>query len=208
MKKKSALQNNTLDKYSMMIVSKYFQNKTDYLNVIQTTKKYQTLLDGFHYNPIPVETNQLFPHMETQHLYSKTNRKIPNMYKYIIWYQIPYKDTINRNINNIVFKNVIFTQYDLRMWKYSHPKDFDSKGNLIQINIPYPITSFGPACFSNCISLTKVTIPPSVKKIDSYCFYGCKRLTEVNIPTTVTTLENGCFSSCQSLVVQQLQKNM
>ena len=40
-------QKKQLDSYSLLIVSKYFQYKEDYLNVIQVCKKFEETLDKF-----------------------------------------------------------------------------------------------------------------------------------------------------------------
>lgn len=63
-----------LDAYSIMIVSKYFQNVQDFANLEKSCKKYRGNSALFHYNPIEFPNEdalkKIFPNVETRHVYS------------------------------------------------------------------------------------------------------------------------------------------
>ena len=65
-----------VDNYSILIVAKYLQTEQDYINLICICKNYKKTLKKFRYNPIPVYSTKLFPYMQTQYLYSKTDKRI------------------------------------------------------------------------------------------------------------------------------------
>ena len=52
----------------MMIVGKYFETNSDYVNVMRVCKKYQQLTQMYHFNPI--SECSLFENMESQYLYA------------------------------------------------------------------------------------------------------------------------------------------
>ena len=43
-----------LDRYSMIIVSNYFNDINDYINISKTCKNYSDIIDSFKFNPIPI----------------------------------------------------------------------------------------------------------------------------------------------------------
>lgn len=78
-----------LDRSYMMIVAKYFQSNNDYINVMKVNKKYNDIADTFKFNPIPDVS--IFPNIQTRYLYSKYELydfENPNIYKYVLWYEI------------------------------------------------------------------------------------------------------------------------
>ncbi|ELP86983.1 leucine rich repeat containing protein BspA family protein, partial [Entamoeba invadens IP1] len=64
-----------LDSYSLLIVSRFLMSAQDYINVISVCHKFGETLDKLHYNPLPITfvTSRLFPNIETQHLYTKSD---------------------------------------------------------------------------------------------------------------------------------------
>ncbi|ELP85445.1 hypothetical protein EIN_087670 [Entamoeba invadens IP1] len=62
-----------LDQNSMFIVSKYFNSESDYLNVIQVSSKFSTILNKYTNNPISTHNKKLFPSMTVQHIHSESD---------------------------------------------------------------------------------------------------------------------------------------
>ena len=72
------MQNNKkkVDNYSILIVAKYLQTPQDFINLVCVCKNFKKTLKKFRYNPIPVHNTKLFPLMQTQFIYSKTEKRI------------------------------------------------------------------------------------------------------------------------------------
>ncbi|ELP92049.1 hypothetical protein EIN_292280 [Entamoeba invadens IP1] len=196
-----------LSGYHIMIVSKYFDDFGNFINLELVCKKFGGNMEKFHFNPIPLNSKTLgyFPNIETLHLWNKKDENFGNefminrrengdmenknvlknkFYRIIVWFSVNFV-IVDRNKNrNIEFKNVTYTQIDRKKF-----------GN----NIPSSVTSIGDKCFSFCGSLTSVTIPSSVSSIGEGCFSGCSNLGSVTIPSSVTSIGYCCFSGCSSL---------
>nr|BAN41037.1 hypothetical protein, conserved [Entamoeba invadens] len=196
-----------LSGYHIMIVSKYFDDFGDFINLGLVCKKFRGNMEKFHFNPIPLNSKTLgyFPNIETLHLWDKKDENFGNgfminteemeivkirvvlkkeFFRIIVWFNVDF-ETVDRNKNrNIEFKNVTYTQNDRKKF-----------GN----NIPSSVTSIGDKCFSFCGSLSSVTIPSSVKSIGYCCFYKCSSLSSITIPSSVTSIGGCCFYECSSL---------
>ncbi|ELP84579.1 hypothetical protein EIN_171540 [Entamoeba invadens IP1] len=191
-----------LDIYSVQIVSNHFKTAEDYLNVICVCKKYQHLLDRFRYNPISVVSTRLFPYMETQHLYSESDKIFKKTKKTIAWYPIFFFKTMKSP--NITFKNVILGQNDLKNKKVLKiPKNTTALGfkamamfHLADIDIPSRITRLANKCFFEMGQLQNVTISENVSTISDACFSGCSLLTNVVLPKNVVTIGESAFRLC------------
>ena len=200
-------QKKQLDSYSLLIVSKYFQYKEDYLNVIQVCKKFEETLDKFRYNPIPVNSFTLFPLIQTQYLYHKNDEKL-DVELYYHMYQLDYKEAM-RQINDFnKCKRIIYTKEDREEFGNeipNHPnivaigKKCFSEQDIKTIEIPKTVTSIESECFEQCTNLKEITFPYGVKSIPYCCFFNCVSLENVVIPSSVTAIETGSFYSCQSL---------
>ena len=87
-----------LDRYSMMIVMKYFTSINDYYTIIQVCKKFQEIPDMFHYNPLPysLAVDNLFPNIQTQYLYTYFDEKIEDIDRFTYMYCIFYKEYLEK----------------------------------------------------------------------------------------------------------------
>ena len=79
------------------------------------------------------------------------------------------------------------------------PKGFYSCVDLIKIEIPENVISFGSMAFYGCVGLTEIIIPSGVNSIGSEAFANCKNLLEVEIPEGVATINSRTFYNCQGL---------
>ena len=74
----------------MKIIGKYFLTNKDFINLMKTTKKYQTLNENYSFNPI--SDCSLFPNIQTQHFYKKEDAKNKQAdKKYVYWYDVDYE---------------------------------------------------------------------------------------------------------------------
>ncbi|KAL7713693.1 Leucine rich repeat containing protein BspA family protein [Entamoeba marina] len=195
-----------IDSYSMMIVSKYFLSKDDYINMICICKKYKDTLDKFRYNPISVGNLTLFKNIQTQYLYSPNDEKIPNMFKYIIFYTITLKKyermVLDDNVRVLNIENVFSDGYtsltvDPIVNRLGHNRyQFCT---FTSFEIPTHITSIGDGCFSSC-GLKELVIPESIQSIGAHCFERCYKLSSISIPDTLFHFGEYCFSFCKSLI--------
>ena len=67
-----------LDRYSMLVTSKYFDTVDDYINVEKSNKYYNGIIDDHHSNPISItddKQRKTFKNVETYHRY---NEKAPD----------------------------------------------------------------------------------------------------------------------------------
>ena len=65
----------------MMIIGKYFKERTDFVNVMKVSKQYHDLVVMYHFNPIG--DCELFENMETQYLYECDDKKKEGMHQYV-----------------------------------------------------------------------------------------------------------------------------
>ncbi|GAB1223936.1 hypothetical protein ENUP19_0166G0028 [Entamoeba nuttalli] len=72
----------------IMIVSKYFEDIKDFINLENGVKRFRGNLERFHFNPIPLNqySRILFPNIETFHIYNKEDEvfKDGRIFKYSI----------------------------------------------------------------------------------------------------------------------------
>lgn len=61
----------SLSRFDLMIVGKYFDNIFDFMNLTKVCKKYEFIMDMYHFNPVP-DLNTLFSNTRTKHLYNHT----------------------------------------------------------------------------------------------------------------------------------------
>ncbi|ELP84059.1 hypothetical protein EIN_384480 [Entamoeba invadens IP1] len=195
--------------YHIMIVSKYFEDIIDFINLELVCKKFQGNMGKFHFNPISLnyKTFGYFPNIETLHLWSKEDETFGNgfmintkenrenkgvlkkeFYRIIVWFNVDFETVENNKSQNIEFKNVTYTQNDRKKF-----------GN----NIPSSVTSIGDGVLVDAlilaVSLNNVTIPSSVTSIGDGCFRQCNSLNNVTLSLSVISIGDGYFYECNSL---------
>ncbi|EDR22546.1 hypothetical protein EDI_090620 [Entamoeba dispar SAW760] len=181
----------------IMIVSMYFNDINDFINLEMGVKRFQGNIERFHFNPIPLNeySRKLFPNIETFHIYNEEDEIFDDgkIFKKVIWYTVNYSTYLKEKEQGNICKNIEYTEEDRK--KY---------GNTI----PSEVKSLGDYCFNNCDSLTSIDIPSSVSKIGADCFIGCTSLRSINIPSSVSFIGYGCFlgrSSLTSMNIDNLQ---
>ncbi|EDR26017.1 hypothetical protein, conserved [Entamoeba dispar SAW760] len=195
----------------MMIVSKYFNDIKDFINLEIGIKRYRGNMERFHFNPIPLNkySRRFFPNIETFHIYNEEDEEFDDgrIAKEVIWYTVDYSRYLKEKEAGNICKNIKYTQYDRDIYGNIIPPEvkslrdwcFKNCDELSSITIPTPITKLGNNCFGECTSLKTINIPTSINEIGCWCFEGCKLLTSITIPSTITEIRNNCFCKCSSL---------
>ncbi|GAT99365.1 leucine rich repeat protein bspa family [Entamoeba histolytica] len=173
----------------IMIVSKYFKDINDFINLEMGVKRFRGNMERFHFNPIPLNqySRKLFPNIETFHIYNKEDEifKDGKIFKYVIWYKVEYSRYLEEKEEMNEYKNIAYTE-----------EDRNTYGNTI----PIEVNSLEDFCFYRCNDIQSIEIPTSVIEIGNGCFYECSSLTTINIPTSVIEIGNSCFEECSSLI--------
>ncbi|BFU22466.1 leucine rich repeat protein bspa family [Entamoeba histolytica] len=202
----------------IMIVSKYFEDINDFINLEIGIKRFQGNMERFHFNPIPLNqhSRRLFPNIETFHIYNKKDEvfKDGRIIKQIIWYKVNYSRYLEEKEEGNICKNIEYTKEDRIKYGNTIPIEVNSLGNecfsfysiLTPINIPNIIKM--RHSFDRCSTLTTVNIPTSVTQIGDRCFSKCTSLQSINIPTSVIEIGNKCFFECYSLTSIAIPTNV
>ncbi|KAL7711932.1 hypothetical protein QTN25_010432 [Entamoeba marina] len=197
--------NKQLDSYSVLIISKYLNTEQDFINIICVNSKFKETTEKLRYNPIPITSLKLFPKIQTQYLYKKTDVKIK-------------KETDKEICNMLFIKNVVLSNgltklsaecfscctllssikipSSIRLIENSC---FYCCACLKTIDIPNTVTSIGKNCFRSCTSLQSFTLPSSLVSLENNTFSNCVSLTKIELPPTLTSIKDDCFSKCSQL---------
>ncbi|ELP91988.1 hypothetical protein EIN_386720 [Entamoeba invadens IP1] len=193
-----------------MNVVQYFKTKEDFMNFRSINEKCLDVLSMFHFNPITVYDFQLFPHMETQYIYSVWDVKLPcKAYKFCFLLNISETKKLKEQLGDTVtFKYITYEpEYDskeyktekvyipkivnyLSGWHYTH--------NVKEVIFPDNILSIESHFFSNCTLLAKVILPKYLTRLGLLCFEKCMSLKTLTIPKYVSSL-NKLFSGNNNL---------
>ncbi|ELP91713.1 Ephrin type-A receptor 4A, putative [Entamoeba invadens IP1] len=202
----------------MIIISEYFQDIQDFVNLELVSKKYQDNMEKFNYNPIPLtkKTIAYFPNIETLNLWStedesfgisitqtsnkglsflfKNSTKHYKFQKIVVWFEVDVK-TASKNTNpKIQYKNVPFRSV-VTVGNHS----FDGCFSLTSVSIPYSVVSIGNFCFNECSNLRTVTLSASTLRLGDFCFNKCSNLSQIKLPSTLKTFNSLYHNNCGDL---------
>ncbi|KAL7712931.1 hypothetical protein QTN25_009415 [Entamoeba marina] len=200
------MNNKQLDSYSLLIVSKYFESTQDYINIICVCKKFKETTEKLRYNPIPITSLKLFPKIQTQYLYTKSDIKIEGIDSYEKWYEVNYDELFNTQEENTKYHHIICTSSVREYYGDTIPKEvnilgdfcFDS-ANIRTITIPNQVTSLRKCCFCVCSELTNVVLSSHLTSINYYCFGYCYSIASITLPQSLVSIHNFAFTCCSSL---------
>lgn len=99
------------------------------------------------------------------------------------------------NSNNLFLANKILIGNNIKSITALCFKDTD----IINIFIPYSITSLSNECFKNCSKITNIYLDYGITNIGDDCFYGCSLLNNIIIPSSITSIPKNCFNGCTAL---------
>ncbi|EDR30057.1 hypothetical protein, conserved [Entamoeba dispar SAW760] len=181
----------------IMIVSMYFNDIKDFINLEIGVKRFQGNIERFHFNPIPLNkySRKLFTNIETFHIYNYSDEEFNDgrIFKYVIWYKVDYSRYLQEKKQGNICKNIEYTEYDRE--KYG-------------TTIPLEVKSLGIECFRECYSLTTINIPSSITKIGHWCFKECSSLTSINIDNLQFISEKRIFMNEPVLVSIEIPDNL
>ncbi|EDR21759.1 hypothetical protein EDI_255420 [Entamoeba dispar SAW760] len=196
----------------IMIVSKYFNDINDFINLEIGIKRFRGNMERFHFNPIPLDeySRKLFPNIETFHIYNYNDKifKDGKIFKKVVWYLVDYSKYLKEKEEWDIYKNIEYAiAYEIYNYSNTIPPEVKSLGyqcfkgcdRLTSINIPTTISKIGCNCFEGCTSLTSINIPTTISKLGSYCFKNCPSLKAIDIPTSISEIGDNCFYGCHSL---------
>ncbi|ELP88287.1 hypothetical protein EIN_226700 [Entamoeba invadens IP1] len=198
-----------VDRYSMMIIGKYFESVKDFKVVMMVSRKFNLLSEMYHFNPVPLTSlkeNKLFPNIETYHLYSKSDfdLEFPNK---VIHYLMTYEDAIGLP-QNIECTNVAFSREDVKLFGGEIPtsKEVQSLSSSCfkssteqRCVVPQNIKVIGDECFSLSGKLHAISLSSNITVIPQRCFWGCRRLSAIENCRQILVVKDEAFSECNSL---------
>ncbi|ELP91304.1 hypothetical protein EIN_153110 [Entamoeba invadens IP1] len=197
----------SLDRYSMMIVSKYFDSINDFLTLIKVCKKYLEIPSMFHYNPVSInnDNKKLFPNVETLHLYVNGDWFHDGYFQYSVDYPCPIKTIIKiRKNKRVMCKAITYSSDDIyhnipyTEATYFIHDTFAGRYRAIAEMDCSKVIYFGSSCFLHNHILSRITLSSNLHEIPKNCFYECTSLQSLNLEH-VHSFGYKCFENCKSL---------
>ncbi|MDY4812594.1 MAG: leucine-rich repeat protein [Ruminococcus sp.] len=109
-------------------------------------------------------------------------------------YNVHYIDD-DAFIDNSTLVNIKLPYYLTSIGAYA----FYNCNALSAVEIPSFVTYIGEKAFANCSSLSKVVINSKITYLNSSVFENCTSLTNVTLPNTLTNISSNAFKNCSSL---------
>ncbi|ELP85984.1 hypothetical protein EIN_136580 [Entamoeba invadens IP1] len=204
-----------LDRYSMMIVSKYFMCLSDFKNMVFVCKKFQEIPEMFHYNPISIlfKTQKYFPNVETLHLYNEKDKFLSKYKQYYVHYPIPLHKYFEINkCRRVICPFKTYSMCQDKGFFYKDANIFLDKAfakHTLKTN-EMDCTNyikFGVSCFESNDLLTAITLSSNLYEIPDKCFYMCANLKEIDLKH-IRMFGEFCFCGCDSLSAITLGTNI
>lgn len=199
-----------LEPFYITIVSKYFVSPGDFINITLIARKFKDTFHALKYNPIQLHTSSeasLFPNLETQHIYSPSDYRVP-FALLEVWEMATSYDTYLDLPLHVSCRFIEFTKEDRMLYGNEVPSIPELKRIGIScyrncpvrsLTTPQYITSLGEQCFMFCTRLTSVVLSDSIKELPSQCFYHCLSLRQIRLPSNLLSAGDDCFRECLSL---------
>ncbi|EDR22111.1 hypothetical protein, conserved [Entamoeba dispar SAW760] len=181
----------------IMIVSMYFNDINDFINLEMGVKRYRGNMERFHFNPIPLNkySRKFFPNIETFHIYNEDDKIFNDgrIFKKVIWYFVEYSTYLKKKKKGNIYKNIEYTESDRKSYGTT---------------IPTEVKSLGDNCFEYCNELTSINIPSSISKIGYHCFEECTSLTSMNIDNLQFISKERIFMNEPVLISFEIPENL
>ncbi|ELP87286.1 hypothetical protein EIN_095330 [Entamoeba invadens IP1] len=204
-----------LDRFHMMIVAQYFLFTQDFVLLQMVCKKYEELLLMYHFNPI--SNASIFPNIETQHLYSLADKKLPHIMHFIYHYPITYTNYLKRieTIKKDQNEGKKVPQETYLKIAFCREDPFIQKGDVLYI--PEGVTHIESVNIQ--MRTTKIVFPTTAKVIcqrafmynysnyvfnegllfiEKEAFLG-NSLYNITLPKTLINVGSCAFKNCDSL---------
>lgn len=112
----------------------------------------------------------------------------------ILGYNVHYIDN-DAFIDNSTLVNVKLPYYLTSIGTYA----FYNCNSLSAVEFPSFVIYIGEKAFANCSSLSKVVINSKITYLNSSVFENCTSLTNVTLPNTLKNISANAFKNCSSL---------
>ena len=212
-----------LNRYCMMIVSKYFNTITDFIKMEKCCKEYRGIIEQFHFNPISLKNTKnldLFKNIDTYQFYNNPiNGELKDFgflrmlindkkYNYIKKIAIPgiIDEDIARNAlqkRGISSEKIVFTKLSTK-----YKKDGMNPNIAILNEVDSELKKE-----ENRALLNNIVIPTNITELAPNCFEdyfdvdlddNWKRekhwpFTKIDIPSSVSEIGASCFYNCKAL---------
>ncbi|KAL7721312.1 hypothetical protein QTN25_001737 [Entamoeba marina] len=175
--------------------------------------EHRLLFDAYYAN--------IFPRIETQHLYTSSDVKLPNIHQYIYWKSLNYIEYLQRNTQNERYPNVCLSYKDYSVdpikMNAIHPCElFKTQFPLTAqtINFPTSIHHLSTRALTALQNLTSLTIPTSIVSLGESCCGSLTSLQNVVIlksiylPEAIEMIDLNCFEYCNSLQTLKIPPNI
>lgn len=162
-------------------VGRYFENNSDFINLMKVNKKYKNIVDSFKYNPI--KDISLFNNLETQFIYDKDTPFKKNAFRYV------------NMTNSIVNKRGISDKKVVN-------KRLILEGNLFKRFLKEDV-------IDNIMKTHIFHLPNyfSVIKEKSLHYYVFDNVIELYLPNSITVMEENSIYDMKNLKILHLPQN-
>ena len=211
----------SLTKNQLFIVSKYFNDILDYINIMKTCKKYENLTYDFKYNPIDLPFKilddeninitlknkimnfyfKIFKNVEISasaqppqgiiHYYSKTNNLPHFRNPFVVWFDFNYTPDIYK------MKNEYKLTFELKNCVLTnYYNELNSNDKLIKDYVNTIHVDYNKSKIPSNLDLSDYY---KLKDIKEYGFAGCHNLTSITLPNQITYIDELAFYECERL---------
>ena len=217
-----------IDPFNIMVVGKYLDSVGDLQNLQMANKKYENLLNRYHFNPVgntSKEQLDLYPNMETYRIEKNFVSTFPDK-KIMRLVYLPGSFNVNR-FEEVVYMNKLFHADE---WNREFALESENPMDGCQLiftnkttdkEIVFKFNPYVGGVLTSLIGYNSLlkecgivgeeltaasvapsgvfSIPESVESIGNDAFKGCKNLTEVIIPSSVKIIRDKAFEGCTGL---------
>lgn len=212
-----------LNRYCMMIVSKYFNTITDFIKMEKCCKEYRGIIDQFHFNPISLKNTKNLDLFKNIHTYQFYNNPINGELKDFGFLKMLVNDKKYNYIKRISIPGII----DEEMAKNSLQKRGIASDKIVftKLSTKYKKDEMNPNISilngvdsdlnkeENRSFLNNILIPTNITELAPNCFEdyfdpgiddNWKRekhwpFTKIVIPSSVSEIGASCFYNCKAL---------
>ena len=217
-----------IDPFHIMVVGKYLDSVGDLQNLQMANKKYENLLNRYHFNPVgntSKEQLDLYPNMETYRIEKNFVSTFPDK-KIMRLVYLPGSFNVNR-FEEVVYMNKLFHADE---WNREFALESENPMDGCQLiftnkttdkEIVFKFNPYVGGVLTSLIGYNSLlkecgivgeeltaasvapsgvfSIPESVESIGNDAFKGCTGLTQVTIPESVESIGYGAFKGCMGL---------
>ena len=217
-----------IDPFHIMVVGKYLDSVGDLQNLQMANKKYENLLNRYHFNPVgntSKEQLDLYPNMETYRIEKNFVSTFPDK-KIMRLVYLPGSFNVNK-FEEVVYMNKLFHADE---WNREFALESENPMDGCQLiftnkttdkEIVFKFNPYVGGVLTSLIGYNSLlkecgivgeelttasvapsgvfSIPESVESIGYGAFEGCTGLTQVIIPSSVKIIRDKAFEGCAGL---------